>query len=257
VRFTASKWALFRSASGKKEEKEDVIIDREISLARFKDSDSPDHFSILLKTVFKSIPGLLYMGCDLGFSQDPSEFVIRLVYGKTWRTIARIQLKGVKYDLQADFIDVLDSIFCLKGIGIDYGNAGSAVVHILQSQDSYKGKNFDDRVTGYSFGAATDQIDEDGCTIVDKLTGKPKRCLVKELGVDLTVKKMHRMEIEWPPDRDYRNYFTSYTYRQGPRHRIFRTVDDHLIDAETVCTLNQVIPDDTADDFFSCGITVR
>lgn len=257
VRLTASKWSLFKSAAGKKEEKEDVLIDREVSLTRFKDENSPDHFAMLLKTVFKGIPGLLYMGCDLGFSQDPSEFVIRLVFGKIWRTIARIQLKGVKYDLQADFIDVLDSIFSFKGIGIDYGNAGSAVVHILQSEDSYEGKDFSDRVTGYSFGAATDQIDEDGATITDKLTGKPKRCLVKELGVDLTVKKMQRIEIEWPPDKDYRNYFTSYTYRQGPRHRIFRTVDDHLIDAETVCTLKQVIPDDIVEDLFSCGVNIR
>lgn len=257
VRLTASSWSLAKTDSGKKEEEEDILDDREISLSRFKDSESPDHFKKILRRIFRGMPGLLYMGCDLGFSQDPSEFVVRLVFGKTWRTIARVQLKGVTYDLQADFIDAIDSIFNPKGIGVDFGNAGSAVVHILQSDDNYEGKNFDERVTGYMFGSACDQINEEGELITDKTTGKPKRCLMKELGVDLTVKKMQRVEWEVPPDKDYRNFFTSYTYRQGSRHRIFKTTDDHLIDAEIVCTLKQVIPDEGTEDFITCGSRVR
>lgn len=253
VRVNASAWCLAKTESGKKEEEEEVLVDSELPLSRFKDSESPDYFVKILRGIFKGIPGLLYVGCDLGFSQDPTEIVVRLVFGKTWRTIARIQLKGVTYDLQADFIDAIDSIFSPKGIGLDFGNAGSAVCHILQSEGSYEGKNFDERVTGYMFGSACDQINEEGGLITDKITGKPKRCLMKELGIDLNVTKMQRVEWQLPPDPDYRNYFTSYTYRQGSKHRIFKTTDDHLIDAETVCTLKLVIPDDITEDLFASG----
>ena len=253
VRLTASAWSFAKSVDGKKEEEEEVIDDREISLSRFKDADSPDHFVKILRGIFKGIPGLLYMGCDLGFSQDPTEIIVRLVFGKTWRTIARIQLKGVTYDIQADFIDAIDSIFSPTGIGVDFGNAGSAVVHILQSEGNYEGKDFDERVTGYMFGSACDQIDEEGNIIEDKISGKPKRCLMKELAVDLVVKKIQRVESEYPPDPDFRNNYTSYTYRQGSKHRIFKTTDDHLIDADLVCTLKQVIPEETMEDIFASG----
>lgn len=253
VRLTASSWSFAKSDDGKKEEVEDVLDDRELSLSRFKDSDSPDHFVKILRGIFKGKNGVFYVGCDLGYAQDPTEIVVREVFGKTWRTIARIHLKGVTYDLQAAILDAIDSIFNPKGIGLDAGNAGSAVLSILQNEEKYEKKNFDERLTGFQFSEVYDQIDEEGNLVEDKRLCRPKRVRAKDLGVDLNVKKMQRVEWEVPPDPDYRNYFTSYTYRQGPKYRIFKSTDDHLVDAETFCTLRQIIPDETTEDIFASG----
>lgn len=241
-----AKYRLRQSDIGK-EADEEILEDRTIDKGRFD-------LRVLLKEFFSTVPGLTFIGGDLGFSNDPTELVVRLILGKTWRTVARLQMKGITYDLQAEAIDILDDIFNPKGIGLDFGNAGSAVVHILQSPENYRAKNYGERVTGYQFGEAYDDMDETGEVIIDKKTDKPKRKLAKELSTDLLVKKMQRQEWEVPLDPDYKSQFPSHTYREGPKHRIFSKDNDHLIDAERVCTLKVVIPDNACEDLFATGI---
>jgi len=208
-----------------------------------------------IRAFFSPLPGLLFMGADLGFSQDPTEIYIKLIFGKIHRLIARVQLKGVSYDQQADAIDALDSIFdggrCEMGIGIDFGNAGSAVVHILQGQEKYADKNYEDRLTGYQFGAAYDAVDEAGETLIDKHSGKPVRLLAKELSTDLLTAKMQKGELEYPYDPDIMLMYPNHTYHQGSRHRTFKAIDDHVIDADRVLTLRCVLPGDNQEDLFA------
>ncbi|MFA5352925.1 MAG: hypothetical protein WC291_01735 [Thermodesulfovibrionales bacterium] len=214
-----------------------------------------------LKAFFSSIPGLLFGGADLGFSQDPTEIKIKLILGRVHRTVARIQLKGVSYDQQADAIDALDDIFDYgqgrMGWGVDFGNAGSAVCHILQNQELYSHKRFEDRLTGYLFGATYEAVDEEGEVIMDKHTGKPVKLTAKELATDLLVKKMQRQELEYPYDPDTILYYPNHTYREGERHRIYKKEDDHLIDADRALTLRIILPGEGQEDYFACGSNLR
>jgi hypothetical protein len=218
-----------------------------------------DEFDIAqeIKAFFSGIPGLTCLGADLGFSQDPTEIYIKLIIGKVHRLVARVQLKGVSYDQQADAIDAMDDVFDSgkqqMGLGLDFGNAGSAVVHILQGQERYAGKNYQDRLTGYQFGSAYDAINEDGELILDKNTNKPVRSNAKELSTDLLTAKMYRQELEYPFDPDIVLMYPNHTYRQGTRHRIFKDIDDHVIDADRVLTLRVVLPGDSVDDLFATG----
>ncbi len=208
-----------------------------------------------IKAFFTHMPGLKFMGADLGFSQDPTEIYVKLIFGKIHRLIARVQLKGVSYDQQADALDAMDDIFDGgkndMGIGLDFGNAGSAVVHILQGQEQYSHKNYEDRLTGYQFGAAYDAVDESGETIIDKHTDKPIRMLAKELSTDLLTAKMQKGELEYPYDPDIMLMYPNHTYRQGSRHRTFKDIDDHIIDADRVLTLRVVLPGDNQEDLFA------
>ena len=210
-----------------------------------------------IKSFFSALPGLYFGGGDLGFSQDPTELYVKLVYGCTHRLIARVQLKGVTYDMQADAIDALDDVFGggkgNMGWGLDFGNAGSAVVHILQGQEVYAGKNYEDRLTGYLFGGAYDAVSEDGEAIIDKKTGKPVRLSAKELATDLLTTKMQRLELQYPYDPDIVLFYPSHTYRNGQNRRIYKDIDDHIIDADRVLTLRIVLPGDTTEDLFACG----
>lgn len=210
-----------------------------------------------IKAFFTAIPGLCFGGADLGFSQDPTEIYVKLIYGKTHRLVVRVQLKGVTYDMQADAIDALDDIYDggqnKMGWGLDFGNAGSAVVHILQGQDQYAGKSYESRLTGYQFGAAYDAVSEEGETIIDKKSGKPVRLSAKELSTDLLTTKMQRVELQYPYDPDIVLYYPSHTYRNGQSRRIYKDIDDHTIDADRVLTLRVVLPGDNVEDLFACG----
>ncbi len=208
-----------------------------------------------IKAFFDGAPGLHFGGADLGFSQDPTELYVKLVYGKTHRLTARVQLKGVTYDQQADAIDALDDIYDAgadtMGWGVDFGNAGSAVVHNLQGQEQYQHKSYEDRLTGYQFGAAYDAVDEDGEPIIDKKTGKPLRLSGKELSTDLLTTKMQRVQLQYPYDPDIILYYPSHTYRNGQTRRIFKDIDDHAIDADRVLTLRVVLPGTNQEDIFA------
>jgi hypothetical protein len=234
---------------GARGEAEEIIItDRQISTGMFD-------IKAEIKSFFASSPGLHYGGCDLGYSIDPTEILIKLIIGRTHRTIARLQLKGVTYDQQADAIDALDDIFdsyrSEMGWGLDFGNAGSAVCHILHNQDQYAAKGYEDRLTGYQFGGTYEAVNEEGDLIIDAHTKKPIKLTGKELATDLLVTKMQRIQLEYPPDPDIMLYYPSHTFRAGSRHRIFKKDDDHLIDADRVLTLKVVLEADGSEDLFA------
>jgi hypothetical protein len=227
-----------------------TLIDRRVSKHTFD-------IAAEIKSFFDPLPGLCFGGADLGFSQDPTEIYVKLVFGKAHRLICRVQLKGVTYDQQADAIDALDDIYDAgqnkMGWGLDFGNAGSAVVHILQGQEKYAAKDYEDRLTGYQFGAAYDAISEDGETIIDKKNDKPVRLSAKELSTDLLTTKMQRVELQYPFDPDIILYYPSHTYRNGQNRRIYKDIDDHVIDADRVLTLRIVLPGEIQEDLFACG----
>ncbi len=208
-----------------------------------------------IKAFFSAASGALRVGgADLGFSQDPSELYVKVVVGKAHRLIARVQLRGVTYDDQDTAIDALDDVFTPGGWGVDFGNAGSAVVHNLISK--YPEKSYDDRLTGFQFGAVYDAVNEEGDVIFDKKTGKPVKLMAKELSTDLLVKKMQRQELEYPYDPDLILYYPNHTYRESQNHRIYKKEDDHVIDADRVLMLRQVLGTITNDDF-ACGSRIR
>ena len=226
-----------------------TLIDRRVSKHGFD-------IKAEIKQFFEGIPGLCFGGGDLGFSQDPTEFYVKQIYGRIHRLIARVQLKGVTYDQQAEAIDALDDVYdsgkCKMGWGLDFGNAGSAVVHILQGQEIYAGKEYEGRLTGYQFGAAYDAVSEDGEAIIDKKSNKPVRLSAKELSTDLLTTKMQRQELHYPYDPDIMLYYPNHTFRNGSTRRIFKDLDDHVIDADRVLTLRVVLPGEGQEDLWSC-----
>ena len=214
-----------------------------------------------IKSFFSNLPGLKFGGADLGFSQDPTEIYVKLILGRTHRLICRVQLKGVTYDQQCEAIDALDDVFdageMKMGWGLDYGNAGSAVVHILQNQELYAHKLYGDRMTGYQFGGTYEAVNEEGDILVDRTTDKPVKLTGKELSTDLLVKKMQRIELEYPFDPDIILYYPNHSYREGEKHRIYKKEDDHVIDADRALTLRVILPGEGAEDQFACGSKLR
>lgn len=237
VSIFGTKYAILNSQgeNGRENKPQEVLLcDRRITTGEFD-------IRTEIKTFFSHIPGIKYGGADLGQSQDPTEIYVKLILGKTHRLIARLQLKHVTYDQQAEAIDALDEVFNDENgkmeWGLDAGNAGSAVVSVLKGQELYRKRNYIDRLTGHQFGSMHEVIDENKDVVIDKFTEKIAKLNAKELSSFILVKKMQRQELEYPCDPDIMLYYPNHTYRKGTHHFIFKDVDDHIIDADRVLTL--------------------
>ncbi len=231
------------------------LIDTTYLLSTFFDSE----FTKLIKSFFSSVPGLESGGGDFGFSGDPTELIVKNIIGKKERLVARLQLKRVTYDQQCQALDTLDDIFEPKeslSWGTDFGNAGSAVAHDLQGLPQYEHKDYDDRLRGFMFESNSDNIDETGAPIIDAKTGKPAKITMKELATDILVKKMQRLELEYPPDPDIVTSYTGHTCTSSGKHRIYSKSDDHIIDADRAQTLARLFMTEAASGF-ACGSNLR
>lgn len=239
-----------REEAGKKATPHPVVLeDVEVPLSSFA-------IAAVIKQHLAAIPGVLALGADLGFAKDPTEITVRLLLGDSSRTVARIQLKGVSYDLQEEVLNALDDIFRFHRLGLDIGSAGQAVAHALLSPSNAE-RNYAERLVLVNFGGSMEYVDETGELVIDPKTEKPARAQAKELSTDLLVKKMQRQKWDVPPDPDYLKDFPSHTWRQGTRNRIFRKDQDHLIDAERAleCALAAAI--DVEQDYFAVGVNQR
>ena len=207
----------------------------------------------VIRSAFAGIHGENYGGADLGMSMDPSEIIIKQVRGRMHRTIARVHLENVTYDIQCGVIDTLDDIFVPVGWGVDYGNAGSAVVQIMQGVNksgelNYPDKDYENRMKGYQFKSSHIDIDEDGNTVTDH-ENKPVKVSLKHLATKTIQAKMMKQETEYPCDPDLINDYRNHTSTEGSREPIYSKDNDHLIDADRVAELRILLQKEEEDIF--------
>jgi len=217
------------------------------------------------RIVFEAFAGLPqgenWMGADLGQTRDPTELIVKIKRGETMRMTARIQLRGVEYRHQCEFIRAMDILADPDAArpcwGVDPGNAGTVVIGMLQNEARYDDRNFEARLSGYAFGGGYDAVNLDGDTIMDEKKDKPIRQNGKELSTDLMVQSMQRRREQYPLDPELALMYPNHTYRQGPRYRVFRTDNDHVIDADRQLMLNRILSDGGGWDYFSVGVNRR
>jgi len=218
-------------------------------------------FQRLLKGFFRPNLGANSGGADFGYSMDPTEIRVWTRIGKVKRVVARLHLEHVDYDQQAEALDALDDIYdngrLAMSWGLDYGNAGTAVGQVLTNQPRYAKKCFEYRVFGVMFESTCEAVDEDGEVLVDQKTEKPVKKTSKELATDLLISKIQAGEVEQAPDPDVILSYTNHTSKEGSRHRIFSKSNDHILDADRLEYLAEVLSKDGGSGGFSCGASLR
>ncbi len=215
-------------------------------------------FRLFLKSFFTKVPGLNRIGGDFGYSQDPTELVVKNIVGKTKTIVARLQMKHVTYDIQDQAFDALDDIYCMRDTisgGTDLGNAGSAVMHDLCGLPQYRHKDYENRLKGFQFEGTTENLDEEGEKILDAKNNEPVKITLKELATDHMSRRVQRLTVVYPPDTDIVTYYTGHTVRAG-KHRIYDKKNDHIIDADRAEELADLLGIEVEDDF-SVGGNVR
>ncbi len=193
---------------------------------------------------FDCAEGHYYLGCDLGYARDPSEFVVYRDAPPHLVNVLRLHLEGVNYAKQIEIIQELDRAYDFHGIGIDCGNNGRAIAHQLMAFNSL----WCEKVRAFEFGAAMD-LD----TLPD---GSVPRRRVKEYMTELLQRRMTERTIVFPPCPDREQQYASHTYSVNAAGQIiYEKGNDHIIDADRCALLRHYL--DTADDSSSAMLGVE
>ena len=170
--------------------------------------------------------GEYYLGCDLGYSRDPSEYVVYQAEGPYWIHRLRVHLEGVNYARQEEVIAELDEAYGFVGIGIDCGNSGRAVAHRLMQ----RGEDWCEKVRAYEFGSSID--------LAPLPDGRVERRRIKEFMTELLQQRLMEGTMVLPrcPEREHQ--YASHTYSVGDSGRVvYEKGNDHIIDADRCALL--------------------
>lgn len=166
-------------------------------------------------------PGQYYLGCDLGYARDPSEFMVYQACGPYLVNVLRVRLEGVNYARQTDVIVALDRNYHFRAIGIDAGNNGRAIAHALMA----RGHDWCARVHAIEFGAMLD--------VAMMPDGRPARRRAKEFMTELIQRRLAEHTIVFPSNPDRESQYASHTYTVNAQGGIvYDKENDHIIDAD-------------------------
>lgn len=180
--------------------------------------------------------GDYYLGCDLGYARDPSEFVVYRNEPPHWINVLRVHLEGVNYAKQQRVIEELDRAYDFRGIGIDCGNNGRAVAHQLMAQ----GEEWCEKVRAFEFGASLE--------IEPLADGTPVRRRIKEFMTELLQRRLAERTLVFPPIPDRESQYASHTYSVNSAGQIvYEKGNDHLIDADRCAILRHYL--DTQEEY--------
>jgi hypothetical protein len=170
--------------------------------------------------------GSYYLGCDLGYARDPSEFVVYRNDPPHLVNVLRVRLEGVNYARQQQVIEELDRAYNFRCIGIDSGNNGRAVAHQLMAN----GPLWCDKIQAFEFGGSIDlEPLPDG--------SKPRR-RTKEFMTELLQRRMAERSLVFPALADREQEYASHTYSVNALGQIvYEKGNDHLIDADRCAVL--------------------
>jgi hypothetical protein len=189
--------------------------------------------------------GEYYLGCDLGYARDPSEFVVYRNEPPHLVHVLRLRLDGVNYARQQAVIEELDRAYDFRRIGIDCGNSGRAVAHNLMAQ----GPTWCERVTAVEFGGRID--------LAPLPDGSPNRRRVKEFMTELLQRRMAERTVVFPPIADREQQYAGHTYRVTDAGQIvYEKGNDHLIDADRVALLAHYLENEGWETSAPLGVPV-
>lgn len=111
----------------------------------------------------------VYFGVDLGYTDPTAIIVFYSIASGQLKFHSRIQLNKVSYAIQDKIIDLLDTKFKPKVLGVDWGSAGISVIQRLQDSKEYLHKEYKKRVIPINFSSQISLgFDSDGEEIKSK-----------------------------------------------------------------------------------------
>ncbi len=196
--------------------------------------DNINQWERILNLSFKNfkmdINKKFYIGCDLGYSSDPTEIVgwelSNTDNNEKLASRFRIHLERVSYPVQAKIIKWLVENLNIIAAGIDTGGSGIAVYQDLSTYENLKYK-----IKGFSFGSKYyfDNYNPDS-----KISQS-----LKHFATDLLVKFiLEEKLIMNDKDKERESQYANHTYHLNNNGEvIYNKGKDHIIDADRVMIL--------------------
>ncbi len=180
--------------------------------------------------VSEMTPGVYYLGCDLGYARDPSEFVVYRSEPPHLVNVLRVHLEGVNYARQQEVIEILDAAYNFRGIGIDCGNSGRAVAHGLMAL----GEDWCGKVQAFEFGGRV--------TLAPLPDGTVRRRRTKEFMTELLQRRLAEHTIVFPKIAEREQQYASHTYGVTDSGLVvYEKGNDHVIDADRCAVLRHYL----------------
>ncbi|HOS01651.1 MAG TPA: hypothetical protein PKZ01_01130 [Candidatus Hydrogenedentes bacterium] len=178
--------------------------------------------------------GAYYLGCDLGYARDPSEYVVYRSEPPHLVNVLRVHLRGVNYARQQAIIQELDRAYDFRVVGIDCGNSGRAVAHNLMAL----GPEWCEKVRAFEFGGSVE--------LEPFPDGTPHRRPTKAFMTELLQRGMADRALVFPRLAEREQQYAAHTYSTNANGQIvYEKGNDHLIDADRCAVLAHFL--DTRD----------
>jgi len=193
--------------------------------------------------------GRYWMGCDLGYTSDPTELLIfEENDDEILSLVVRVHAERVAYPFLAEMIGMIDRIYNLTGIGIDRGGNGTAVEQELLHLDKFQNNCFYGRLSGYDFGGSIAMGEDDAGKTIKKRTKEHMTSLISKL---LNARKF-RLPSQ---DGDVEDQLCTQSYTIGDRGVVYSKGNDHIVDAMRCAVLRRsqsVEPQYGTTEIFVC-----
>ena len=177
--------------------------------------------------------GKYWMGCDLGYTSDPTELLVfQEDDDETLSLVVRVHAERVAYPNIAEMIGMIDRIYNPVGIGLDRGGNGAGVEHELLHLDKFQNNCFYGRLSGYDFGGSIAVGEDDSGNAIKKRT--------KEFMTSLINKALNARKIRLPSrDGEIVDQLATHTYTLGDRGVVYSKGNDHVVDAMRCAVLRR------------------
>jgi hypothetical protein len=111
----------------------------------------------------------VYFGIDLGYTDPTAIIIFYSTASGQLKFHLRVQLNKVSYAIQDKIIDLLDTRYNPKVLGVDWGSAGISVIQKLQDSEEFLHKDYKKRIIPINFSSQISLgFDSDGEEIKSK-----------------------------------------------------------------------------------------
>lgn len=202
------------------------VIDTQILKSDLR-SHSIKSMLVNLRDLRPPFEGQYVLGCDVGWTTDPTEIVLYVDDGKTMANFLRVHLEGLKMDEQKDVILFIDKLFPLNVIGIDRGGIGLGLEHMLQATDN----RLNQITKGFHWGQ--------NVTVGIKPDNTLDEREAKSFSAYLIECAMKNRTLMFPDIKDREDEYINMTHevRKQTGQIVYSGIKDHIISADMTAIL--------------------
>ena len=185
------------------------------------------------------------MGCDIGFTTDPTEIVGYVFDGKMYQNIYRIRLINFKLNEQREAIEFLDSRYPNTWIGLDRAGIGLGLEHELKAASLKMAQT----VNGFYWGS--------NVMVGETADYKEDIRESRSFATFLIEENMRNRTIIFPVNEDREAQYVNMTHESKRNMIVYSESENHLVDADRCALLASYLTRLQKGDEIDIGVNLQ